>query len=212
MAWQRSVIILAAIGRCGSTITLETLRPIYGGAYLHSARSRKLTARCRPGQLYRTFGLPPSRFPRPTRCVWLFGDPLATMVSIDNHLDWPDNWGKTTIDHLHCTTQNPRERWLTEDVWQLERKFDAWYRQHEFPLLTVRYESLPRTFDQVADYLAVKGQVQLPEWKERETKWREHPDGATLEARFADLKSKYDNAEDVKLWEPKPRRGRSRKR
>ena len=160
------------------------------------------------GYVYKIHGYPfPNRpLPSHVRIIWMFGNPMMTAAS--SHNMYPNDpvkrerWHMEHYTHLEAPHYKHHDEILARDTCMLERHFDAWYRPHAFPFLSVRYEAMERAevCQAIADFVGLP--LQFPRWEKRRTKWQSHPQRAQLEAAYARLHAKVEAAEDVKLWQP----------
>ena len=153
-----------------------------------------------------SYPFPDRPLPSHVRVLWIFGNPMTIAVSLSNiFLHDPAKRKEFFLQHslnIEIPFHKYHDDVLTRDTYMLERHFDAWYRPHAFPFLSVKYESMERAEvrQAIADFVGFP--LQFPRWKERNTKWRSHPQHAQLEAAYARLHAKVEAAEDVKLWQP----------
>ena len=140
------------------------------------------------------------------RVIWMFGNPMMIAASLSNKFLHDPARKKQFVRAHNAHMETPFCKYhddvLTRDTFMLERHFDAWYRPHAFPFLSVRYEAMERAEvrQAIADFVGFP--LQFPRWEKRRTKWRSHPQRAQLEAAYGRLHAKVEAAEDVKLWQP----------
>jgi len=153
-----------------------------------------------------SYPFPDRPLPSNVRVIWMFGNPMAIAVSLSNiFLDDPARQKKFLREH-NTNMESPFYKYhddvLTRDTYMLERHFDAWYRPHAFPFLSVRYEAMERAEvrQAIADFVGFP--LHFPRWKGHRAKWQSHPQRAQLEAAYGRLHAKVEAAEDVKLWQP----------
>ena len=153
-----------------------------------------------------SYPFPDRPLPSRVRVIWMFGNPMMIAVSLSNRfLQDPakrENFVSQHVSNMETPFYKYYDDVLTWDICMLERHFDAWYRPHAFPFLSVRYEAMERTEVRraIADFIGFP--LQFPRWEKRSTKWQSHPQLAQLEAAYGQLHAKIEAAEDVKLWQP----------
>ena len=185
-------------GKSRDEIELPFLLPSFG----HIVQATKLM------DLSKTHSYPfPDRpLPSHVRVIWMFGNPMTISVSLSNMFLHDPAMQKQFVRDHNANMETPFYKYhddlLTRDTLMLERHFDAWYRPHAFPFLSVRYEAMERAEvrQAIADFVGFP--LQFPRWEKRSTKWRSHPQRAQLEAAYGRLHAKVEAAEDVKLWQP----------
>jgi len=159
------------------------------------------------GYVYKIHGYPfPDRpLPSHVRVIWMFGNPMMIAASVRNiypsNSVGRENWHILHYRHTESPHYKHRDEILARDTCMLERHFDAWYRPHAFPFLSVRYEALEKAEvrQAITDFVGLP--LQFPRWKRRRTKWQSHPQRAQLEAAYGRLQAKVEAAEDVKRWQ-----------
>ncbi len=182
-------------------------------------------AKTKRGYVYKThsYPFPDIPLPRRVRIIWMFGNPMTIAASTNNmqasqgmmqkekgnmYHNMNSNqamqkkiWNIHHYRHLESPHYQEYDEILTRDTCLLERHFDAWYRPHAFPFLSVRYESLrePQVQQAVADFVGLP--LRFRPWKPRATDWQSHPRRAELEATYGRLHAKVEAAEDTKIWQ-----------
>lgn len=137
------------------------------------------------------------------RVIFLFGDPYEIVLSIRSRRSGPR--GNEWVDR-HCMNMGAnRTRFpflFQEDVFHLERMFDAFYRPQKFPMLTLRYESLGSHLHTVDEFLGTK--LKWEPWEERAQRFPvlQGSKRKWLEKTYGALREKINDAEDAKLWLP----------
>lgn len=80
----------------------------------------------------------------------------------------------------------------------LELSFREWYKKHEFPLMTIRYETLNQYYESIESFLDLK--INWEPWIPRKTKWVDHKLSNDLELKSLDFRLSIDNADSIKIW------------
>ena len=149
-------IIVASMGRCGSTLLFKAL----GGAWEKSIREIficDLAADILPGRILKSHDFAPAALPPHVKVVYLFGDPYGIVLS-----NWDKMKRKDIVQHfIHLHGYYDRkERMLEEDVLRLKENFRSWHRPHPYPVLTVRYETMWQNVDALRSFTGLP--VDLP--------------------------------------------------
>ena len=193
-------IILAGIGRCGTSMVNNSLWATYRTerSTYPSFNIRK-THSWNPSMLLSTIRLVPIWPTKNTKIIWMFGNPMNIVIS-------SNNLGRGGALQHYFNTQSPNykqhSKRFTQDTLLLEKNFDAWYKPQKFEFLSVKYEGLrhQKNRDAIEDFLGFKSD--LSAWKERVSDWRTHPKKEELVRTYGRLAEKIEAAEDVKWWKP----------
>jgi hypothetical protein len=90
------------------------------------------------GEIKKTHSFRPAQFRDADKAIFMFGDPVASVVSTYKNRMTPGhfkNCGAGDIDPAEADI-------FSEDVLNYEKMFTSWMRRQPFDLIAVRYESL----------------------------------------------------------------------
>ena len=189
-------IVVAGIGRCGTTLLTQA---IWRSRRLMSVYQKSL-GKCdfERGHVYKTHDGPNiTKTQARPRVIFMFGDITDVVISTSNKIDF---WGKKHFEHFNANGLLEHKELYHKDILGLEELFDSWYQPQEFPLFTLRYESLyhDNTLEQLDKFLGFK--VKLPPFNKRKTNQKDLPELEILKKTYASLDTKIKSAEDVKIW------------
>ena len=193
----KKTIVIAGMGRCGSTLLFKSV----GGSWEKSIREifvRDLREEdIQPGRILKTHDFAPEFLPPYVKVVYLFGDPFEIVLSSWDKMKQKDI--TQHVIHMHGAVER-QEHMFSEDVFRLEENFHSWHREHSYPVLTVRYETMWQNLDSIRDFIGKP--VSLPSYKKR---WN-YLEGMTkseltsLRKTYGRLKDKVTTAPDVTIW------------
>jgi hypothetical protein len=96
--------------------------------------------------------------------IFVFGDPVAAVISTRMR-----RFDQVHARNCGCFRQLNEIDIYKEDCFHYELMFDSWTQQeHDYPVLCVRYESLPQHYSAIEEFLGRR--VQWNEWKRRNTR------------------------------------------
>jgi len=184
-------IILAGLGRCGTTLVYKTLLNYFKeGDFVCDLKDKEF----KNGYVYKTHDFAPEKLSGNVRVIFMFGNPLN--ITIATH----KLKGEYLLGHyVHLHSKYLGEgKHITQDVIQLEKNFDSWYCKQTFPLLTLRYETLYDNLDTLIKFVGIDFEIEPK--KERNTDWRTHPQNKILLNTYRKLLAKIKSAENIKIW------------
>lgn len=160
----------------------------------------KSNAKFEPGRVYKTHSLPPDHLPEHVKLVFMFGNPMDIALSTHNMINL---WGATHHRNLGSNLFVENDSLFYSDTLQLHKHFDAWFRQHSFRFLSIKYEALYEqgTLDVLNRYLGIN--LVLPPFRQRASDWRTHPQREQLLQVYGNLHESIENADDVTIWPPR---------
>src|SRR3990167_11343274 len=130
---NHQIIILASMGRCGSTMLFNALFDSNNFIIdLHNVFNAKKNT------FFKTHDFAPASLPENAKCIFLFGN--VTDVVISAHTEAIVNVKQHYV-HLHANYEK-RNNYIYEDVLRLEENFDSWNRKRPYPVLSIRYETM----------------------------------------------------------------------
>ncbi|MFO7839798.1 MAG: sulfotransferase domain-containing protein [Desulfosalsimonadaceae bacterium] len=187
-------VLVASVPRCGSTFLVRALGCFGPGSTCPKTFDccfvRDLA--CLPNKKFmKTHSLAPSSIPEDVKVIFLFGDPVAAIVSTY----------QKRFDHDHFLNcgyhSDSYPDIFNRDDLGYERIFDAWTREGKgYPVLAVRYEKLFDNVNILQDFLECE--IDLGKKKSRTTVI--NPDTArSLSIVYKSLINKVNSFPDVKL-------------
>ncbi|MFW6219244.1 MAG: hypothetical protein ACOC33_00120 [bacterium] len=199
------IIIQASLGRCGSTLLTNHIRKSKGISQTFIPRIGGKVLK--ENTIIKTHDFAPEGFKLTShdiKCIYLFADPYEIVLSnYDKYLDGKKrnktNGLNTHFYHLNGD-YNKVDLMLKEDVMNLEKNFDSWYKKNSYPVLTIRYKKMWDNIDKINEYLGTS--IVLPEYKKRKDYWKLLSENEinVFKETYRKLYEKIENAEDIKLW------------
>jgi|GEM_PF-3249428 len=194
----KTSLIVAGMGRCGTTTAYESL---IGYGFHESPHFLNRFSDLKPdggGFIYKTHDFPPASLPPGFKVIFLFGDPIAIALSAHKMINY---WGREHFLHMNAGPFIENDNVLRGDPMQLHKHFESWMRPHPFPVLALRYPDVftPESVRALQDFLGLD--VDLPPFKERETKAEAHPLYPELQATFQALREIIRHTPKINLLE-----------
>ena len=130
------------------------------------------------GNVYKTHGLaPPEYFYNPRhdtinellmeggwKAIFMFGDPVASVISTINNIFDRNHFNNCGV------VADPKDIDITkEDKLNYERMFDSWMKPHPYPVIALRYETLPHHKREIEEFTGVT--FDFSKWKARKYDW-----------------------------------------
>ncbi|MEO1027148.1 MAG: hypothetical protein AAFX07_16540, partial [Pseudomonadota bacterium] len=141
----------------------------------------------------------PQRFAGVRRAIFLFGDPVAAVLSTRANIYTSVQFSECEAGHLDPNATDI----LGNDAMNFERIFDRWMRRQTFDLICVRYETL---WENIGIIDAFFGRhLFLPPKRDRTTKI-EYSDPTTrrIQETYSNLIHKVAEAPDIAIHRAKP--------
>lgn len=188
-------LVIAAMGRCGSTMLFSTLKRKFHKAIFE----KDLSPSYAEGLIIKTHDFAPKQL-KNCKAIYLFGDPRNIVLSahtkgkVDRRRHYKNMHAPFKEEFLKNDT------FVIKDTLRLEDNFDSWYKKQSFPLLTLRYETLYDNRDVLKQFLGFP--PMLPKPRNRTTNWEKFPKANRLYKTYAGLLKKIEAAEDAKIWMP----------
>ena len=157
-------VLVASVPRCGSTYLLRSLANLPQGSNFPKRGSCRFVgslSKLPDAAFLKTHAWAPCSLPDDVRTVFLFGDPIGSIVSTKLF--------RFTKDHFrNCgyVSTNVPDIYEHDDL-GYEIIFDSWMRSHKFPVLALRYEAMHQHESTLSSFLG--RQVRLLPWLCRAT-------------------------------------------
>lgn len=182
-------IICAGIPRCGTTMMYRALAGLPRGA---------TTPKGGPSDIIKTHSYRPQRFAGAAKAIFLFGDPVAAVISTKTSRYTPAHFRNCGARNRDPETTDI----FSEDALNYERMFDAWTRRTAVETICVRYETLYQNLRLISAFFADRP-VYFPPPQQRTTNVEQHAspeEVKRIRQTYADLIRKVDRAPDVALF------------
>ena len=149
------------------------------------------------------------------KVIYLYSHPLNILVSTCTKINgFPSAWPgghPYYAQFLECNIEKDFfETYLDEDILNLERHLDSWWKKKDFDLLCVKYEKLYdhqqiiREFIEGPTHLVKGGNMKiplkLPPRKDRKHDWKKHPNKKQLLQTYASVIEKFEQRPDYELF------------
>lgn len=184
---NRSPIIIAGLGRCGTTLVHDSFR--FNHHYIPHKDIFMFSDGIdfKPNIIYKIHDYPPAFLPDNVKVIFMFGNPMNTVISSHRRIN---EWGVLHHKHLGSDVFKTNDDILNNDTLKLNTLFDAWDQDQNFDFLAVRYETLysKETVKAISDYIGFKFRL-FPE-KKRKTNWEKHDMREVLKKVYGELNKK----------------------
>lgn len=182
------MIVCAGMPRCGTTLMFGALAGLSIGS---------TTPKDYKGEVTKTHSFRPGRFTDVRKAVFMFGDPVASVISTRKN--------RMTTGHFrNCGAPglDPKATDIfAHDSLNYEKMFDAWMRRQAFDLICVRYETLYENAHVVAAFFDDRYLYLKPKQPRRTTADDVSGDElATIRATYEKLARKVERAADVTIY------------
>ena len=182
------MIICAGIPRCGTTLMFGALAGLSIGG---------TTPKDYEGDVTKTHSFRPGRFTEVTKAIFMFGDPVAAIVSTKKRRMTPGHFRNCGAADLDPETTDI----FSQDVLNYEKMFDAWMRRQPFDLICVRYETLHENAQVIASFFDDRYLYLKPKQPRRTTTDDvSEEDLATIRSTYEKLARKVERAADVTIY------------
>lgn len=182
---MKNSIIIAGLGRCGTTYIYNSLLKIFKSSeFFLDINSKRFNS----NMLYKTHSYPPKKdIPKNIKIIFMFGNPYNIVESAhSNRMDIKQHYIHMNADF------SKYKNYKIEDTLNLEKQFDSWceYSQSDDKndLMFLKYEDIPTSYDLICDFIGE--QIVFSKWKKRKTYDVSDPD---ILKTYKSLKTKVDN-------------------
>lgn len=183
-------IICAGLPRSGSTMLYRALAGLPPGS---------TTPQPQTGPVRKTHSFRPHEFTGVRAAVFIFGDPVAAVISTRAH-----RWDKGHFRNCGARNRDPETTDIfREDALHYERMFTAWMRPQPFALACVRYETLHENAERLAAFLDMP--LDLPPRRQRRDSSSVLGPGdlEAIHETYARLIRCVARAPDIAFWAPR---------
>ena len=197
----KEAIIVAGLGRCGTTIVYDSLRDYGFIPGFHFTKFEDDTIFL-DRHVYKTHSLPPKYLPNNVKLIFMFGNPFDIVISAHNKIN---EWGRIHHKNFGSDLFKENDILFHEDTLQLHKHFDLWYRQQSFPFISIKYEAFfkQETLITLNEFLGFK-LTTLPPYRKRSSCWSNHPQKERLLEIYGDLFNKIESSQDITIWDAIP--------
>ena len=151
---QSRKIIVAGMPRSGTTLVWRAIAQLSPG---------DTTPPDYQGPVKKTHNLAPNRLPPGYKAVFLFGDPIAAVISTRLK-----RYDRKHFDNCGAHDRDPETTDIyKEDALGYEAIFDSWYRPNGYPVMCVKFERLYSSLQYLDKFLGFR--VRLPLYRPRTT-------------------------------------------
>ena len=178
-ARRASAVVVGSLGRAGSSmLTRACAQSLLGLADSREARQevRRIIQPAwsldqvtwQRGVIYKTHDYPDScpAPPRFARFLYTYADPIDVVVSLARQREVRGlAWLEKHAEHMKVTIAD-FDRLFVEDIFDLERHFEAWIGCTTLPLIALRYDRLWAYRELISDFL--RFELHLPPYAPRE--------------------------------------------
>jgi len=182
------MIVCAGMPRCGTTLMFGALAGLsLGGA----------TPKDYQGDVTKTHSFRPHRFAEASKAIFMFGDPIASIISTKKNRMTPGHFRNCGAGDLDPATTDI----FSQDVLNYEKMFDNWMRRQSFDLICVRYEALYENAHVVASFFDDRYLYLKPK-QPRTTATQDvsRRELETIRATYGNLARKVEAAPDVTIY------------
>jgi hypothetical protein len=197
--------IVASSGRTGTTVMCNSIKKALKGQEYKLATTKQIQKTPRWNHVTKTHGYPPQQLSNQSRLLFLFGNPYDSVCSYVRIVRTLGESGEDFIkEAIRLTAKNNNvsiEDIFIKDIFQIEKRFDAFYRNHQYPVMTIKYETMWDFQAEIADFLEIPS-FRLPNYRQRQSNFgfctdEEHKQICETYKR---IKEKIDRADDIKVW------------
>lgn len=153
-------ILIASLPRAGSTMLFRAI------AGLPHKKTTPTNPYCEfvrdlnqlPNKPFlKTHSPAPDKLPQDVRVIYIYGDPVKSVVSFRNKRWNISSWQKNNWFYEH------EPDIINKDDLDFEKNFDSWLSIHNYPVLAIRYESLWSYQEILRKYLGFRFKIPKPQ-------------------------------------------------
>jgi len=198
---RNNCIVVASLGRAGSTLLYNSILEIIGYHFGEPMLINNLDdCEYQKGAIYKTHDFPPDNPPNHAKFIWTFADPYEIVISVLKQEQKEGvNRIKKHFKHLNGNF-NRYDDIFDYDAMRLEEHFDRWYSEQSFDLLTIKYKSMWNYQNQLSQF--VGSYIDLPTFNDRGERFKqldkERQD--KLVDTYSELHNKIEEANKFKRW------------
>jgi len=190
--------LVSSFGGVGNSMWIKFLNPDYTTYTNHMHYHLEL----------KHVSYPPEFLPENIKTLYLFGNPMNSVISIFNR----------NLQHIHYRNifnkvlkpQNMTFEYFLDqgvDIFHLEQHFQNWMNDNNearnYPIILIKYETMWDNLEYIFDFLGLEKKriSEFPDKKERKSDWRNQPKKIRekLLKIYTPLLSKINNSPEVKI-------------
>jgi len=126
------------------------------------------------------------------RGIFVFRNPLWCITSIKKNI-----YDKVAFRNLE-TEYPPKGDIYEEDIFGLEERFDSWNKDNDFPVLMIRYSTIPKYKDVIEQFIGKK--INLPPWKVSKGVHESQENIDKIKINYARFIKKVESMPDIKMF------------
>ena len=196
----KNAFIIGGLGRCGTQLICKSLKKSgmsENSYFLDRFDQQKEYIN---GFYYKTHDYPPDSLPPNVKLIYMFGNPMNIAISTHKKIN---EWGFLHHYHLNSDLYQSNDELFYKDTLLLHNHFDAWYKNHNFEFISIKYEALYniQTIEILNNFLGFK--LKLLPFSKREADYKTHPHKENLLKTYSALNEKIEDSDNVKVWKPK---------
>ena len=196
----KNAFIIGGLGRCGTQLICKSLKKsgISENSYFLDRFDQQ--KEYINGFYYKTHDYPPDSLPPNVKLIYMFGNPMNIAISTHKKIN---EWGFLHHYHLNSGLYQFNDELFYKDTLLLHNHFDAWYKNHNFEFISIKYEALYniQTIEILNNFLGFK--LKLLPFSKREADYKTHPHMENLLKTYSALNEKIEIASNVKVWKPR---------
>lgn len=181
-------ILISSLGRCGSTM-------LYNRIPLSPKRFKVSGDNLKEG-LTKSHCYAPNQLDG--KAIFLFGNIFDIVKTSYNKIITKVERGVHFQNFQVKTDYEYQLKILTKDVLKLEEHFDSWYKQHDFPCLTMDYNYIWDYKEQIEDFIGMH--LTLPDKRKRKSINISDNDQELIYNTYKEFQNKIDDSEKFKIW------------
>lgn len=189
-------LIIAGLGRCGTSLMYFGLRQ--QGLGDGSMIVKWEDADFKNGNIYKTHAPAPEDLPENAKVIFMFGNPMNSVLSVQSKFS-----GEFLEHHYRnlWADVSEHDKIFEKDTLKLEENFDSWYKEQNFQMMTLKYETMFNHLDEIREFIG--WDAGFPPKRSRSTNYDNHPKKGQLDATYKSLSDKIDAADEVRVWNVK---------
>lgn len=189
-------LIIAGLGRCGTSLVYFGLRQqgLGDGSMVIDWGDVDF----KDGYIYKTHAPAPETLPDNVKVIFMFGNPMNIALSVQQKFS-----GEFLKHHYRnlWADSSEHDKIFEKDTLNLEDNFDSWYKEQNFQMMTLKYETMFNHLDKIREFIGWN--ADFPSKISRSTNYDNHPKREELNKTYKSLSDKIYSADEVKIWNKK---------